>query len=101
MAEVARVLRPGAVFAGSVPFLGQGGHADPHDYYRYTDQALRRLFGGFREVKVKPHGNAFGVGWRLVLSRLRFLVILNPLLRHLGRRPDPVRPEGYTFVARR
>jgi hypothetical protein len=82
-----------------VPFLCQGVHPDPGDYYRYTEQGLRHLLAPFAEVDVTPHGNAFGVAWRMVQVRLRFLTVLNPLLRQLGRRADPTNPEGYTFVA--
>ena len=39
LAEIHRVLRPGASLYASVPFA-IGVHADPHDYYRYTGEAL-------------------------------------------------------------
>lgn len=99
IAEAHRILKPGGAFAGSVPFLAQGYHADPHDYYRYTHQGLWFLLGDFERVDVRPHGNALGVAWRMVFSRFRFLVPLNPLLRQLSRGTDPEHAEGYTFVA--
>jgi ubiquinone/menaquinone biosynthesis C-methylase UbiE len=97
--EIHRILRPGGRLVGSVPFLCQGVHADPGDYYRYTEQGLRHLLAPFAVVEVTPHGNAFGVAWRMIQVRLRFLTVLNPLLRQLGRRADPTNPEGYTFLA--
>ena len=101
MAEVLRILKPGGVLVGSTPFLCQGIHADPADFYRYTSQALTHLMGGFDTVEIRPHGNAFGVAWRMVLSQFRFLMPLNPLVRQVSRHTDPTHAEGYTFVARK
>ena len=97
--EVFRILKPGGQFIGSVPFLCQGIHADPHDYYRYTEPALRRMLGKFERVEVIPHGNGLGVAWRMILGRAKFLLPLNPLLRKVGRKPDPFNAEGYVFRA--
>ena len=97
--EVFRVLKPGGTLAGSVPFLAQGLHADPHDYYRYTDQALLRFMAAFEDVSVRPHGNGLGIAWRMIVSRFRILRPLNPLMRRLSRTPDRRVPEGYTFRA--
>jgi len=41
--EVARVLSPGGKAIMMVPFL-YGLHEQPHDYYRYTEFAVRKLF---------------------------------------------------------
>ena len=95
------MLRSGGLLAVSVPFLCQGLHANPHDYYRYTDTALRRFLADFSEVEVRPHGNGFGVAWRMVFSSLRFLLPLNPLMRNVGRRVNPMLPEGYVVRARK
>lgn len=58
IAECHRLLQPGGHVMGSVPFA-RGEHEAPHDFYRYTSFALRRLFtdGGFvvREVDYVGH----------------------------------------------
>lgn len=100
LAEVHRVLRPGAVFCGSVPF-GIGLHADPHDYYRYTNEALVRLLDQFDAVSVRPHGNNLGVAWRAVNERWHWLWVLNPFVRPFCRKTSTYWPVGYTFVARK
>lgn len=100
LAELRRVLRPGAPVLCSVPFA-IGIHADPHDHYRYTDESLRRLFADFDAVRVAPHGNHLGAAWRAVNERWHWLWLLNPLVRPLGRRTDERWPVGYTVTARR
>ncbi len=57
LAEAHRVLRPGGTLLGFVPFLVQV-HPDPHDYFRYTKEALERLLKetGFTNIEVKEIG---------------------------------------------
>lgn len=45
--ETARVLKPGGTLLLMVPFF-YWLHEQPHDYYRYTEFALRRLLGQAR-----------------------------------------------------
>ncbi|MDO8264935.1 MAG: methyltransferase domain-containing protein [Candidatus Parcubacteria bacterium] len=51
--EMFRILKKGGVVAGSVPFLVKI-HPDPQDFFRYSEQALERIFkkAGFSEVKI-------------------------------------------------
>lgn len=44
-AEIFRVLKPGGSLVLCVPFLNEY-HADPHDYFRFTAPALRRIWEG-------------------------------------------------------
>jgi SAM-dependent methyltransferase len=44
VAESHRILRRGGLFIGATPFL-QRVHPDPHDYFRYSHEALLKLFG--------------------------------------------------------
>jgi SAM-dependent methyltransferase len=57
MREAARVLRPGGMVLIMVPFL-YWIHEPPHDYYRYTEFALRALCGdnGLEVVHLEPYG---------------------------------------------
>lgn len=99
IAEAHRVLRPGGILCGSVPFMFPV-HADPSDYFRYTGEGLRHLLKAFRAAKVVAHGNHFGAAWTLVSSRSRIWRVFNPVMRLLGGlTPDDRCPEGYTFVA--
>lgn len=55
--EIKRVLRDGGEVIGSVPFL-VGYHADPHDYWRFTSESLKKIFlqSGFTSIKLKIIG---------------------------------------------
>ena len=98
--EIHRVLKPGALLIGSVPF-GIGIHSDPHDYYRYTKEAMVMLLAPFGSVQVQAHGNHIGVAWRAINERWHWLWIANPLVRPFVRRTDERWPVGYSFVARK
>lgn len=51
VAEIQRVLKPGAYLYLVVPFL-QGYHAAPDDYYRWTRQGLVAEFTGIEPIQV-------------------------------------------------
>ncbi len=57
LAEARRVLAPQGQLIGFVPFW-VGYHPDPHDYFRYTEESLRRLLteAGFTDIDVRPLG---------------------------------------------
>ena len=58
--EVRRVMKPGAVLYGWVPFIF-GVHGAPHDYFRYTGAALRELLSkaGLTPMKIENSGGVF------------------------------------------
>jgi SAM-dependent methyltransferase len=65
LGEIRRVLRDGGLVYLEVPFL-QGYHADPDDYWRFTQSGLRLLLqqGGFVVRESGAHmGPASGVCW--------------------------------------
>jgi SAM-dependent methyltransferase len=82
--ECRRVLRPGGILLGAVPFLIDV-HQRPHDYFRYTDIALRRLLpeAGFAGSEVAPVVSSY---YLLLVASKRFFGDL--VGRHEGRRPD-------------
>lgn len=49
VAEMRRVLKPNGLVYCEIPFL-QAYHAAPHDYTRFTNSGIRRLFRDFDEV---------------------------------------------------
>jgi len=100
LAEACRVLRPGGLLCGSVPFLF-AIHGDPQDYWRYTDSTLRTLFAeaGFRDIVILPHGNRVTVAWTLLCGDAAWPRMLNPLVRTLFRAESARSPEGYVFTA--
>ena len=60
--ETGRILRSGGALIMNVPFL-YGLHEMPHDYYRYTESALRRFAenAGLRVVTLDPIGGSIEV----------------------------------------
>jgi SAM-dependent methyltransferase len=57
--EISRLLRPEGTLIAGVPFL-YWIHEEPHDYYRYTEFALRHLCkeSGLKVSSVEPYGGA-------------------------------------------
>ena len=80
ISEAYRVSKNNSQLVGFVPFL-VGYHPDPHDYFRYTKEALNLIFkeAGFSEVRVFEIGNGpFTVNFNnLTLSMPRVLRVLS------------------------
>ncbi len=108
--EVCRVLKPDAKVIGFVPFW-IGYHPDPHDYFRYTSEALQRMLtdAGFSDIVINPLlvGPILANFNTIVLSVPR---ILRPVLYipHVGldkiflfMRPKSLtrNPLGFVFTA--
>lgn len=108
--EINRILRPGGQLIGFVPFW-VGYHPDPHDYFRYTQEALERILrgAGFSQVRIRPLRTS------PVLSNLNSIILSMPkILRpvcyvaclplekaFLTLRPESVsrQPLGFIFTA--
>ena len=76
LAEIRRVMKPGATLYGWVPFT-IGVHGDPQDYWRYTPDTLGTLLSGagLSKVAIIPSGDAFLAGFDLVRPYIRFWFI--------------------------
>jgi SAM-dependent methyltransferase len=115
LAEVARLLRPGGHLVLAVPFL-YWIHEPPHDYFRYTEFALRRLcaragldvvsleaYGGGPEVLLDVMAKLLAGSRTLLalhLAASRGLLRLG-FVRRLSRRSRAALPLGYCLVAMR
>jgi SAM-dependent methyltransferase len=71
--EFNRVLTPGGLVIGNVPFLYRF-HEEPYDYHRYTPSGLRFLFNeisSFTEEKIEPIGSHYFIA-RKCLEEISF-----------------------------
>jgi SAM-dependent methyltransferase len=119
MCEIARILRPGGKLILGVPFF-YWLHEVPHDYFRYTEFALRRFCeqSGLRVVELVPYGGLPEVLLDLISKGLNFLprplaASLRPLhtiasslcktmpVRTLSERTRSSVPLGYVLCARK
>jgi SAM-dependent methyltransferase len=115
--EMARILEPGGKLLMNVPFF-YWIHEKPHDYYRYTEFALRRFASeaGFEILELEPIGGAPEVLADIHGKHLQSLpVVGSPLARliqgftgwfvrggpgrRLSRRTAALFPFGYVMVA--
>ena len=75
LAEIARVLKPGATLLLTVPWSARRHHI-PHDYHRFTRERLAQLFAeaGFVDVRIDERGSDIGaIANKLVVLTLRLL----------------------------
>ncbi|MEB3830092.1 class I SAM-dependent methyltransferase [Phormidium sp. CCY1219] len=65
--EMYRILKPGGNCEVMVPFL-INIHGDPHDYFRYTESSLNKLFkhAGFAKIDVIPLGGIFQSAFQII-----------------------------------
>jgi hypothetical protein len=56
--EAQRLLSPGGLILCTAPMVLQGYAPHPHDYWRFTPDALRSLFADFSRLEVHSYGNA-------------------------------------------
>jgi SAM-dependent methyltransferase len=108
--EMNRVLKPGGVLIGFVPFW-IGYHPDPKDYVRYTHEGLRRILldAEFSDIEIHP------LKVSPVLANFNTIVLSFPRILRPGLyvwyslfefffrvlRPDSLErnPLGYVFTA--
>lgn len=110
LGEVHRVLSRDGRLIGAVPFW-VGYHPDPHDYFRYTEEALLKILteAGFGNILIRPIGggpllanfNTIVLSMPRILRPLLYLCYA-PLNRiWLLARPESIRrqPLGFVFTA--
>ncbi|MFA6254122.1 MAG: glycosyltransferase [Candidatus Paceibacterota bacterium] len=95
--ESFRVLCPEGRLIGGVPFL-VNVHADPHDYWRFTEESLAKLFAeaGFKTGEIKPVGRGPFLAGYLQTEFLfpRFLkILILPLLFGLDKSLKIIKPK--------
>lgn len=85
MQQVYRVTKQGGHLIGFVPFW-VGYHPDPHDYFRYTKESLKRLLAevGFKDITI------------VLVGRGPILANFNTLVLSL---PRILRPVAYVWYA--
>jgi SAM-dependent methyltransferase len=105
--EMKRVLKPGGLLFFTVPFLWNL-HEVPHDEYRYTPFALKRIFKEceLEEMELFAHG-----GWNMSMAQMigmwvvatkrgtrrrRWAMLLNPVIKILMRKDAKQQPINFT-----
>lgn len=114
--EAYRVLKSGGQMINVTPFL-LNVHPSPNDYFRYTKQALEKIFetAGFGEIKIEEIGTGvFGATYQLkfgfykinIIRRLAMLYHLSldrvlKLLRPNSFITERHMPLGYIVIAQK
>jgi SAM-dependent methyltransferase len=82
--EIFRILKPGGKFIISMPFMHKY-HADPDDYYRFTDSAIVRIWeeGGLNCSTVEYVGEGIYTSFLTTMTRFRSPKYLSRLLQGL------------------
>ncbi|MDB4992169.1 MAG: Methyltransferase type 11 [Parcubacteria group bacterium] len=108
--EIRTTLKPAGELIGFVPFW-IGYHPDPHDYFRYTKEALQRMLtdAGFMNISITPIGagpiranfNTIALSFPRILRPLLYLpyAILDQLFITLRPNTLERNPLGFVFTA--
>jgi SAM-dependent methyltransferase len=86
LSECYRVSRKNGMLVIAVPFLLQV-HRSPHDYFRFTDEALLNILteAGFHDISITPLGSGVGLAVaQLLYNTLRYTP-LRSLVEWKGR----------------
>lgn len=107
--ESYRILKPGGVYIGQTPFL-VNYHADPHDYFRYTHEAIEKIFNraGFVCQRmiflgVGPLSASFSIKAHLIPKILRpvcaiFVIMFDSLIIKIKKSQQFRYPMGYLYI---
>lgn len=81
--EIKRVLKKGGFCIVSVPFIyPYHGEKDMGDYYKFTEEGLKKLFKNFTKLEIIPYGSTLQTLWLLLSHRKRFLKPLNYVFQY-------------------
>ncbi|HMB89718.1 MAG TPA: class I SAM-dependent methyltransferase [Rhodothermales bacterium] len=100
--EMHRLLKPGGICLLSTRFIYEY-HADPNDYFRFTEDSLAYLLRDFSRVEIYPHGNRWQAIWQLLAGSKRTLGLLswlNPLVARIKQKETRC-PLGFVVWAER
>lgn len=115
MNETARVLKPGGDLILMVPFF-YWLHETPHDYYRYTEFALRKMCtdNHLEIIELQPYGGYTdvlfdlinkGLGKNKLLAKICFAITSRmvkwKLFQRISAKTAARFPLGYCLVARK
>lgn len=112
VSQINRVIKDDGVVLGFVPFL-VNYHPDPHDYFRYTKEALRMILSknGFKDIFVNEVGRGpFAVNYNnIMLSLPKFMrIMIFPIFYFADTVFIFIRPKvqeryplGYIFTAKK
>ncbi len=107
-----RILKQGGTLIGFVPFMVRY-HPDPHDYFRYTKEALMKILdeAGFHDIEIREVGRGpFAVNYNTIVhsvpvaARLLMLPIhyfLDSVYMSLRADAAAKFPLGYIFSAKK
>jgi SAM-dependent methyltransferase len=100
VSEIARILQEKGKLIMGVPFF-YGLHEDPHDYYRYTEYALRRFcdLNGLKVLELEPYGGLPEIFVELTTKSIAHLP--EPLLTCLRISFWPVKALSSTIAGRK
>jgi SAM-dependent methyltransferase len=110
--EIGRVLKDGGQLIGFVPFL-VNYHPDPHDYFRYTKEALKKILEskGFSRIHILEVGRGpFAVNYNNLIFSFPLVVaavlfpfqyIMDTLFLMLRPGVRQRYPLGYIFTAKK
>lgn len=110
VSEVYRILKKGGYFIGTTNYT-YWISKEPNDYFRFTGDALERMFNeaGFKNVKIYPLGGRFTSSFYLIESFFYFKIIKYFMLK-IGLLFDKIAslliknhpaPIGYLFVCKK
>ncbi len=112
VSEIYRILKNDSALVGFVPFM-VNYHPDPNDYFRYTKDALFKIFSnsGFKDINIKTVGSSsFYVNYNnIMLSFPKFIrpalflpyYVLDKVFCFFRPNISERYPLGYTFYARK